>query len=106
MLEHSTFTLKQELSQALNQGPKRYSENELKTIEAAFSFADLAHKDQRRLTGEPYIDHSLRVAKRLAELGLDTPSIVAALLHDIPDYSSKSLKDIESIFGGEVMRLV
>ena len=52
-------------------------------IRAAFEFADLCHKNQRRKSGEPYIIHPLAVAQIVAEeLKLDSESIEAALLHD------------------------
>ena len=52
-------------------------------VKKAFYFASEAHKDQKRLSGEPYIIHPVSVACILAELGMDTDTIVAGLLHDV-----------------------
>ena len=52
-------------------------------IERAYSFGADAHEGQRRLSGESYISHPLAVAKILAEMHMDTESIIAALLHDV-----------------------
>ena len=49
----------------------------------AFTYADNAHAGQLRKDGSPYITHPLAVAEIVAELELDTDSIIAALLHDL-----------------------
>lgn len=51
-------------------------------IQRAYALAEKAHKGQRRLSGESYISHPLAVACLVVDLGLDTDSVVAALLHD------------------------
>jgi GTP diphosphokinase / guanosine-3',5'-bis(diphosphate) 3'-diphosphatase len=69
-------------------------------IRKAFDTALNAHKDMRRKSGEPYIFHPLAVAKIAAEeLGLDTLSIVCALLHDTVEDTYITLEDIERQFG-------
>jgi len=69
-------------------------------IRKAFDIALDAHKDMRRKSGEPYIYHPLAVAKIAAEeLGLDTLSIVCALLHDTVEDTYITLEDIERQFG-------
>ena len=67
------------------QGILSRSENsyDLDKIEAAYKFAEKSHGDQRRVSGIPYILHPTSVACIVAELGLDTDSICAALLHDV-----------------------
>lgn len=78
-----------------------------KEIRRAFDIALEAHKDQRRKTGEPYIFHPIAVAKIVAyEIGLDTTSIVAALLHDVVEDTEYTLEDIERLFGENVARIV
>lgn len=69
-------------------------------IRKAFEITLDAHKDMRRKSGEPYIYHPIAVAKIAAEeLGLDTLSIVCALLHDTVEDTYITLDDIESLFG-------
>ncbi|MCD6453638.1 MAG: bifunctional (p)ppGpp synthetase/guanosine-3',5'-bis(diphosphate) 3'-pyrophosphohydrolase [Dehalococcoidales bacterium] len=78
----------------------------LALVESAYSFAKQAHQGQVRESGEPYIEHPLRVALSLAELQLDANSIAAALLHDVPENCEITIAEIEAQFGAEVARLV
>jgi GTP pyrophosphokinase len=75
-------------------------------IEDAFSFAEKAHDGQLRLSGEPYIEHPLSVAFILAEIQLDAASLIAALLHDVPEDAGVPISEIESHFGAEIAKLV
>ena len=76
-------------------------------IRLAFDTAVNAHRNQRRKSGEPYVFHPISVAKIVAnEIGLDATSIAAALLHDVVEDSEYSFKDIEKLFGGDVMKIV
>ena len=78
-----------------------------KEIRKAFDIALEAHSNQRRKTGEPYIYHPIAVAKIVAyEIGLDTTSIVAALLHDVVEDTDYTIEDIERLFGESVARIV
>ena len=72
----------------------------------AFTYADNAHAGQLRKDGSPYITHPLAVAEIVAELELDTDSIIAALLHDCIEDTDASHEDIEKIFGPTVAELV
>ena len=65
---------------------------DLSMVEKAYKLARDAHKDQKRKSGEPYIIHPLCVAIILAELELDKETIVAGLLHDVVEDTTKSLK--------------
>ncbi len=76
------------------------------TIEAAYQFAVHAHEGQERKSGRPYVEHPVQVALTLAELQLDSSSLVAALLHDVSEDAGVPLADIESKFGAEVAKLV
>ena len=68
---------------SMMQAVKRYSPSaDLDVIQRAFEYADEKHKTQLRKSGEPYIIHPLAVAEIVAEIGLDTDAIAAALLHD------------------------
>lgn len=75
-------------------------------IHRAFEFASEAHRDQYRLTGDPYITHPLATAEVLADLELDTASIAAALLHDVVEDQEYSIEDIKRQFGPEIGALV
>jgi GTP pyrophosphokinase len=75
-------------------------------IKKAYKFAEDAHKEQRRDSGEPYIIHPIDVAEILAELGMDTSTIVAGLLHDVLEDTSCSYKEMCEIFNQEVASLV
>ena len=81
---------------------------DLKKITEAYYYADKLHEGQMRLSGEPYISHPIAVAKIVAELGLDTDSICAALLHDtVEDCPDKtSLETLSKMFGKDVSMLV
>lgn len=79
---------------------------DLDMLKLAFEFAQEAHQDQNRASGEAYIFHPLAVAQKLAEMKLDAPTIIAGLLHDIPEDTEYSISDIEKQFGKEVATLV
>ena len=84
-----------------------FTASDKKEIRKAFDIAVEAHSNQRRKTGEPYIFHPIAVAKIVAyEIGLDTTSIVAALLHDVVEDTDYTLEDIERLFGENVGRIV
>ena len=81
---------------------------DLVRITEAYCYADKLHEGQMRLSGEPYISHPVAVATIVAELGLDTDSICAALLHDtVEDCADKTNLDIlAKMFGKDVAMLV
>ena len=81
---------------------------ELDKIESAYDYAAKLHEGQFRLSGEPYVSHPVAVATIVAELGLDTDSICAALLHDtVEDCADKTnLDTIAQLFGKEIALLV
>lgn len=75
-------------------------------VTKAYNLAEEAHKDQRRVSGEPYILHPLAVAQILAAMKIDTTTITASLLHDVVEDTSYTLEDIKKMFGKEVAFLV
>ena len=75
-------------------------------IDKAYELANSYHIGQLRFSGEPYITHPIAVAKILAELGMDSQSIIAALLHDVVEDTDASLEDISRAFGQDVTLLV
>jgi len=95
--------------QLINTIKKRYpdiSESELNQIQKAYELASLAHKEQKRLSGEPYIIHPLHVALYLAEMSMDPPTIIAGLLHDVIEDTIYNEEFIRNEFGDEVAKLV
>ena len=75
-------------------------------IERAYTLAEQAHGGQRRRSGEPYICHPLSVAQILVELGMDSESIAAALMHDVAEDTPVTIAEIKQKFGPEVALLV
>lgn len=80
--------------------------NDLSIIEKAYTLAKMAHKNQCRRSGEPYIIHPLEVAIILADLEMDRETIVAAILHDVIEDTEYTYDDIANLFGEEVALLV
>ncbi len=76
------------------------------TLERAYEVAEELHRGQRRKSGEPFITHPLAVATILANLGLDTTTLAAALLHDTVEDTGYTLTQIQQDFGLEVAHLV
>lgn len=79
---------------------------DVEMIKKAYNFAKDAHKDQKRESGEPYIIHPVAVAEILAELGMDTNTIMAGLLHDVVEDTKYSYEDIVNMFNEETANLV
>ena len=83
------------------------SKNDKKQIRTAFDIAVDAHRNQRRKTGEAYIFHPLAVARIVAnEIGLDSISIAAALLHDVVEDTTHTIEEIKSQLGPSVAKIV
>ena len=85
---------------------KIYSDSELENIRHAYEVAKQAHKAQLRRSGEPYIIHPIAVAGILADLGMDSQSLIAALLHDTVEDTELTNEDIVKNFGEEIAQLV
>ncbi|WP_245713709.1 RelA/SpoT family protein [Nocardia vaccinii] len=83
-----------------------YPKANLQLLQRAFDVADEKHAHQFRKSGDPYITHPLAVANILAELGMDTTTLVAALLHDTVEDTGYSLDELTQEFGQEVAHLV
>lgn len=82
------------------------SDTDLAKIKSAYEFAALAHQGQKRDSGEDFIQHPLEVAAIVHELGMDTTSIIAALLHDVVEDTPIEGEEIKKEFGSEVALLV
>ncbi len=79
---------------------------DLKEIQRAYAYAEASHQGQKRVSGEDFIEHPLAVAHVLADLNLDTTTLVASLLHDVVEDTDVSLEHVERDFGSEVARIV
>ncbi len=75
-------------------------------VEKAIEFAKVAHCNQRRASNDPYVVHPIEVAQIIANLKLDTTSIVVALLHDVIEDTKYTLEDIENNFDATTAQLV
>jgi len=78
----------------------------LAIVEDAYNFAQRAHEGQTRKSGEPYLEHPLKVALTLAQLQMDASSLAAALLHDVLENCDIPISEIEAKFGAEIAKLV
>ncbi|MCQ2156702.1 MAG: HD domain-containing protein, partial [Bacteroidales bacterium] len=82
---------------------KRVSPEDLERIKAAFELARVAHANQLRKSGEPYILHPIAVANIAAEeLELDANPVIAAFLHDVVEDTEYTVEDIRERFGDDV----
>ena len=79
---------------------------DLELLRRAYQFSARTHKRQVRLSGEPFLSHPLEVAHILADLRLDVPTIVTALLHDVVEDTAVTQEEIRREFGDEVAHLV
>jgi len=75
-------------------------------IRRAYEFSAAAHRGQKRLSGEDFVSHSVEVARVLAELQMDTTTIIAALLHDVVEDADVAIADIRDAFGDEAADIV
>ncbi len=92
-----------QLAEAIEKSNKSY---DLPRIEAAYELAKKAHEGQVRSSGDQYISHPIAVAIILVGLGMDSDTIIGALLHDVVEDTSVTLEDIEKQFGADVAELV
>lgn len=92
-----------ELTEHIEKSGRQY---DLARIKKAYEVAKNAHNGQYRESGEPYICHPVMVSRILVELGMDTESIVAALLHDVVEDTDVSKEELAARFGDDVALLV
>lgn len=85
---------------------KYLKDEDIAQVWEAYRFSDNAHKGQVRRSGEPYISHPVTVACMLAAMHLDTPTLMAALLHDVVEDTGITKQDISDRFGKQVAELV
>ncbi|MGN1130425.1 MAG: RelA/SpoT family protein [Ruminococcus sp.] len=77
-----------------------------KKIQRAYELAEQSHGDQKRLSGVPYILHPTSVACIVAQFGMDTESVIAALLHDVVEDTHITLEQVRKNFGKDVANIV
>ncbi|MCC6567600.1 MAG: bifunctional (p)ppGpp synthetase/guanosine-3',5'-bis(diphosphate) 3'-pyrophosphohydrolase [Anaerolineales bacterium] len=94
------------LEKLMEQLPETYTPSEKELIQRAYRVAEKAHREQRRHSGEPYINHCLAVASILADLKVPSEVIAAALLHDTVEDTPTTLGDIRNDFGDTIAALV
>lgn len=102
LVEPDVVTIDALIQKILDSG-KQY---DLDKIVAAYELAESYHHEQKRESGEPYIIHPLSVAYILLELGMDTDTICAALLHDVVEDTECTIEQLEKKFGHDVAMLV
>lgn len=99
---NTTYTIDMMIAQILTDD-RQY---DISKLVAAYEYAAQCHEGQTRSSGEPYIVHPVAVAYILLELGMDTDTLCAALLHDVVEDTAATLDDVQKRFGHDVAMLV
>lgn len=94
------------LEQVIDNFKETYPFDDTSIIKQAYDFALEVHKDQKRLNGEPMMEHLLQTAYILGDLKLDATTLAAGILHDVLEYTPITLKQIKNEFGEEIAFLV
>lgn len=94
------------INDIIEQVPSYFPEADLGLISRAYVFSAKVHQGQTRMSGEPYLNHPLSVAKILADLNLDVYTVATGLLHDTVEDTCATLEEIQELFGDEVAFLV
>jgi len=81
-------------------------EADLELLRRAYVFSAREHRDQKRMSGEPYLVHPLEVAAILADLKLDVVCVASGLMHDVVEDTLATLEEVEQYFGKEVAHLI
>jgi len=102
----STKSTPTEIERLLKTLRSNHPKADSRLIQRAFEFAERAHRGQMRRSGDPYITHTVAVAEIVAELGMEEPTVCAALLHDTVEDTTVSLEDIRREFGDDVAAIV
>ena len=98
--------LPETLEDLLERSGGSIASQDIPLIKRAYQVASEAHDGQSRMSGEPFIQHSLATAATLVDLRLDGATIAAGLLHDVPEDTAVTVEDIEETFGEEIAKLV
>ncbi|HEX3907250.1 MAG TPA: HD domain-containing protein, partial [Mycobacteriales bacterium] len=105
-LSGTRSTTPPELEPVLKTLRANHPKADIRPVVRAYEVAERCHRGQTRRSGDPYITHPVAVAGIVAELGMEAPTLCAALLHDTVEDTALSLGDIARDFGDEVARLV
>jgi len=81
-------------------------EVDLTMVKLAYEMAERAHRGQKRANGDDYIQHPLETAFKLAQMNIDITTVIAGLLHDVPEETDYTIEDVKKDFGKEVANLV
>ncbi|WP_010678253.1 RelA/SpoT family protein [Bacillus timonensis] len=92
--------------QVIENAKKYLNDNDIEFIKRAYKFAEEAHKEQFRKSGEPYIIHPVQVAGILVDLEMDPSTIAGGFLHDVVEDTNVTLQEISDAFSSEVAMLV
>ena len=95
-----------EMERILEKIHEVYVSSDEEMLVKAYHYAQEAHANQKRASGEPYFIHPCAVADILIDLGLDAATVAAALLHDVIEDTESTAEDIQREFGDEVLGLV
>ncbi|MGL4689431.1 MAG: RelA/SpoT family protein [Leuconostoc mesenteroides] len=82
------------------------SESDTKNVKKAYEGASELHKEQKRKSGEPYIIHPIQVAGILAELKMDTATVISGYLHDVVEDTTATLQDVRDNFGETIAQII
>lgn len=82
------------------------SESDKKNVKKAYEWASELHKEQKRKSGEPYIIHPIQVAGILAELKMDTATVISGYLHDVVEDTTATLQDVRDNFGETIAQII
>ena len=83
-----------------------YGEKDIALLQKAYVFSARAHKGQVRRSGEPYLSHPLEVTSFLADMKLDSTTLIAGLLHDVLEDTEVTAAELKEVFGKDVTALV
>ncbi len=94
------------VEEILEAAQRFHPEADIDVIRLAYDYAQDAHQGQKRMTGEPYFVHPANAALLLAKTGMSPDTVAAALLHDVPEETDKTIDDITKDFGADIAFVV
>ena len=94
------------IAEVIKSAKLSHPKSDFSVVEKAYAAAEKAHQGQTRKSGDPYITHPVAVAQILADLGIGTAGLAAALLHDTVEDTDYSLEQLRAEFGEEIAMLV
>ncbi len=107
LVQHDNQLIQEQFNELLQNCPRVTKKADKELVKKAFDFANEAHKNIKRRSGEPYIFHPIAVARIVSEeMGLGTISICSALLHDVVEDTEYTLEDIKNNFGEKIAIII